>query len=153
MTPRARTQYRPPAALDVALKACQPATRAPLRCPRSNRVINERYGLGRDQSQFIVYRARTPKPDKQERKGHGHKPVAFFTSLEAALMWIVMRQAHFDDEPTIDTNILDAFQRYCHHMDQTKADIRALADRLETALPSDAQYRSLTMGGVRGIAN
>lgn len=31
-----------------------------------------------------------------------------------------MRQAHFDDEPTIDTDILDAFQRYCLSIDQTK---------------------------------
>ncbi len=153
MTPRAHTQYRPPAALDVALKACQPRDQSTAQVSPVKWVINERYGLGRDQSQFIVYRARIPKPDKQERKGHGHKPVAFFTSLEAALMWIVMRQAHFDDEPTIDTDILDAFQRYCRCIDRTKADIKALADRLETALPSDAQYRSLTMGGVRGIAN
>ena len=95
--------------------------------------ITAKYGLGRDEYQFIVYRARTPKSADQ-----GHKPrsdaVAFFTSLEGALMWIVMRQAHFEDEPTIDTDILGAFQRYCHHLDQIKADITALAQRIEAAL-------------------
>ena len=58
-------------------------------------------------------------------------------------MWIIMRQAHFPDEPTIDTSILDAFQRYCHTIDQTKADIKALAERLETALSSEVQYRDV----------
>ncbi len=96
--------------------------------------INERYGLGRDDYQFIVYRAVEPKSAKQRRKSHEHKPVAYYPTLEAALMWVIMRQAHFDDEPTIDTSLLDAFQRYCHHIDQAKADIRALAERVETAL-------------------
>ena len=54
-----------------------------------------------------------PKSDKPQLASETHKAVAFFTSLEGALMWIVMRQAHFDDDPTIDTGILDAFQRYC----------------------------------------
>ena len=118
-----------------ALKA---SARGPQRTPRASPVkwtINEKYGLGRDQSQFIIYRAKTPKSGKPQPASETHKAVAFFTSLEAALLWIVMRQAHFDDEPTIDTDILDAFQRYCHSMDQTKADIVALAERLETALP------------------
>ena len=69
------------------------------------------------------------------------------------MMWIIKRQVHFPDEPTIDTDILDAFQRYCHHMDQTKADIRAVAERLETGLSSDASYRSLATDGARGIAH
>ena len=96
-------------------------------------TINEKYGLGRDESQFIVYRAVKHKSAKH--KSREHKPVAYFTSLEAALLWIVMRQAHFDDEPTIDTDIVDAFQRYCHHLDRVKADIVALAERMEAALP------------------
>ena len=50
-------------------------------------------------------------------------------------MWVIMRQAHFEDDPTIDTDILDAFQRYVHLIDQTKADIAALAERIEAALP------------------
>ena len=122
-------------------------------------TINALYGLGRDDHQFIVYRAMPskqamlPTSNKLRQRSFTHKAVAWFPTLEGAMMWIIKRQVHFPDEPTIDTNILDAFQRYCRCIDQTKADIRALADRLETALPSDAQYRSLTMGGVRGIAN
>ena len=45
-----------------------------------------------------------------------------------------MRQAHFDDEPTLPEDILDAFQRYCHHLDRVKTDITVLAKRLETAI-------------------
>ncbi len=69
------------------------------------------------------------------------------------MMWIIKRQVHFHDEPMIDTNIVDAFQRYCHSIDQTKADIKALAERLETGLSSDASYRSLATNGARGIAH
>ena len=97
-------------------------------------TINERFGLGRDSFQFIVYRAITPKSGKPRRKLHEHKPVAYFTSLEVALMWVIMRQAHFEDDPTIDSDILDAFQRYVHVIDQTKADIHALAERLEAGM-------------------
>lgn len=97
-------------------------------------TINELYGLGRDDSQFIVYRAKRRTSDKPRAKRHEHKPVAYFPTLEGALMWVVMRQAHFDNEPTIDTSLLDAFQRYCRSMDQTKADIRVLAGRLATSL-------------------
>ena len=97
-------------------------------------VINERYGLGRDDAQFIVYRTVTPKSDKQRRGSRRHRPVAYYPTLEGALMWIVMRQAHFDDEPTIDTSLIDAFQRYCHHLDRIKADIAALAARIEASL-------------------
>ena len=64
-----------------------------------------------------------------------------------------MRQAHFDDEPTIDTDFLNAFQRHCYSIDRTKVGIKALAERLETALSSDAPHRSLTTDGVRGIVN
>lgn len=96
-------------------------------------TINELYGLGRDENQFIVYRAKRRTSDKPRAKRHEHKAVAYFTSLEAALMWVIMRQTHFDDEPTINTDLLDAFQRYVHGIDQTKADIRALAERLEMA--------------------
>ncbi len=118
-----------------ALKASARGPQRPTRASPVKFTINEKYGLGRDQSQFIVYRAKTPKSGKPQPASETHKAVAFFTSLEAALLWIVMRQAHFDDEPTIDTSLIDAFQRYCHSMDQTKADIRALAERLEAALP------------------
>ncbi len=117
-----------------ALKA---SARGPQRAPRVSPVkwtVNARYGLGRDQAQFIIYRAKTPKSDKPQPASETHKAVAFFTSLEAALMWVIMRQAHFEDEPTISTDILDAFQRYVHHIDQTKADIRALAERIEAGL-------------------
>ena len=42
----------------------QSTTRAsPVKWP-----IYDRYGLGRDQSQFIVYRACTPKPGKPQRR-------------------------------------------------------------------------------------
>ena len=117
-----------------ALKA---SARGPQRTTRVSPVewtINARYGLGRDQSQFIVYRAKTPKSGKPQPASETHKAVAFFTSLEAALLWIVMRQAHFDDEPTLPEDILDAFQRYCHHLDRVKTDITVLAKRLETAI-------------------
>ena len=118
-----------------ALKA---SARGPQRIARTSPVkwtINARYGLGRDQSQFIIYRAKTPKSGKPQPASETHKAVAFFTSLEAALMWVIMRQAHFEDEPTISTDILDAFQRYVHLIDQTKADVAALAERIEAALP------------------
>ena len=77
---------------------------------------------------------RRPRPASRSPSRRCTKAVAFFASLESALMWVVMRQAHFDNEPTIDTDILDALQRYCHHLDQTKADIAVLAERLESAI-------------------
>ena len=55
-------------------------------------------------------------------------------------MWVIMRQAHFDNgDPTISTDILDAFQRYCHHLDRVKADITALAERIEAAMAGSQQ--------------
>ena len=103
---------------------------SPVRWP-----INAKYGLGRDEAQFIVYRVVEPKSGvEQQRRSHQYRPVAYHPTLEGALMWIVMRQAHFDNEPTIDTNLLNALQVYCHHLDRIKTDIRALAERLEAAI-------------------
>ena len=122
-----------------AFKARHPSTDARLRPSGYKWTINALYGLGHDDLQFIVYRAMPPKQamlpasNKLRQRSFTHKAVAWFPTLEGAMMWIIMRQVHFPDEPTIDTNILDAFQRYCHTIDQTKADIRALAERLETA--------------------
>ncbi len=103
---------------------------SPVRWP-----INERYGLGRDEAQFIVYRAVEPKSGvEQRRRSHQFRSVSYHPTLERALMWVVMRQAHFDNEPTIPEDILGAFQRYCHALDRVKTDITALAVRLETAI-------------------
>ncbi len=123
-----------------AVKANQPANDARLRPSGYKWTINALYGLGHDEAQFIVYRAKTPTQamlptsNKLRQRSFTHRAVAWFPTLEGAMMWIIKRQAHFPDEPTIDTDILDAFQRYCHTIDQTKADIRALAERLETAV-------------------
>jgi len=125
------TQERPNGAVKAPAGPRQRTNEAaPVRWP-----LNAKYGLGRDEAQFIIYRTVEPKSGvEQRRRSHQYRPVSYHPTLEGALMWVVMRQAHFDNEPTIDTDILDAFQRYCHHMDQAKADIKALAERLEAAI-------------------
>ena len=97
-------------------------------------VINAKYGLGRDAYQFIVYRTIEPKSGNQRRGSHQYRPISYHQTLADALLWVIQRQVFFDDDPTISTNLLDAFQSFCHHLDQIKADIAALAERLEEAI-------------------
>ena len=96
-------------------------------------VINDRYGIGRDDAQYIVYRAVTPKTERCEP--HKYRAVAYHLDLESAFLWLLMRQVHFDNgDPTIPESILDSFQSYCHHLDRVKSDIAALAECIETAI-------------------
>lgn len=123
-------QNRPSDAIKAPARPRQRANEgSPVKWP-----LNSLYGLGRDEHQYIIYKAVKATSANKRRGSHQFRPVAYHPDLEGALMWVIKRQVFFDDDPTISMGLLDAFQAFCHHLDRVKADIAALAERIEAGL-------------------